>query len=586
MKRLLLLIPAVLALFFASPKGAAAQGANDNILARRYYFPVDSLVLARVDDRVVTCFDFRKRWFDVDPRMRIGTDSAGRFDFMNTLVDREVMGLTALQVKRPLNFEDRLEMRRQTNTVLQNVLYQRLVVDSIQISETDLESVMKQYAYDQHLRSLLFRDRATAERVRRELLGGKTTWASAAKRSTSPDSLGDLGWVDRTRARGELAIKTFRLEPGAYSEVFLVSEGYRLYQALERRPAKRFIPKSFSKIVALEDLRALHRAPHVQRFNDAIRRFGGVVYDTANIEWTASRFREAYAMRAPESAASFDLTEVMPTFAPSDTGRILARTRNRAISLGRFVYGYTTIPSLYREDISTVEPFISAFDGPAFEEERFEMAKARGLENDPEAKALLEEALKRIMVEHLYQDSVLNRVNVTPETRRRYYKDHQKDFMSYNRARYARFLRSNLAETDALIARLESGEQASRIMEADSLRGDDSTGVIAEMTDADHSEYKKLLFEELRPGKVAKIGPDQRGQYLVFQSLAFEPSRQLAYEEVQNLVDESMQNIESERILKEFLARRRKHFRIETHPELLMKIEITDPSRDLVWSAQ
>src|SRR5262245_3720037 len=75
MKRLvLLLIPAVLTAFLASPRGAS--GADDNnLLTRRYFFPFDSLVLARVDDRIVTCFDFRRRWFDVDPRLRTGTDS-------------------------------------------------------------------------------------------------------------------------------------------------------------------------------------------------------------------------------------------------------------------------------------------------------------------------------------------------------------------------------------------------------------------------------------------------------------------------------------------------------------------------------
>jgi hypothetical protein len=169
---------------------------------------------------------------------------------------------------------------------------------------------------------------------------------------------------------------------------------------------------------------------------------------------------------------------------------------------------------------------------------------------------------------------------VTPQMRRDYYEQHRTQFHSIPVVRYARFVRMNQAAAESLVARLNSGEPAFEIMAADSLLGDDSTGTIRDMKRSEHEEYEKLLFEELRPGQTAKIGPDREGKYLVFQLLEFHPERQMSFQEVVGIVDESVQNIESERILKEFLARRRPLYRIEMQPEVVMHIRLTDPSND------
>lgn len=542
----------------------------------------DSALLARVDDRIIRVFDFRERYFEADPTFRPRADSAGRADFLNTLIDRHVMSFTALKINHPLNFEDRLRLTPHINAVLQNVLYKRLVTDSLHIKEADLETVMKQFGYDQHLQSILFRERSLAERVRGDLARGTIPWTSAVERysMTKGNPQGDMGWVERTNARGELAIKTFDLNPGAVSDVILDPEGYRVFRSVERRPARSTIPASFSRTVALEDLKALKRGPYVRKFNESIRRFAGVVYDTANIEWAADRFKQAYAAKPPSPAGTLDMTEIMPEFGPADTGRVLARTKTRSISVGDFVYGYSTIPVLYRDKISSLEPFINSFDGPAFEAERVQMALALGFDQDPEARRIIDERREGILVEHLYQDSVINKVLVTPDMRRQYYKQREKEFVSFPRVRYARFLRPNEASTRSLMARLQGGEAAHRILQADSLMGDDSTGTIEEVLKPNAGEYTKLLFEELHPGQVTTVGPDKNGQYFVFQSLAYDPERQLAYTEVQGIIDESLQNLESERILHEFLARRRRAYRIESHPEMVMRFELDDPVRD------
>ena len=66
--------------------------------------------------------------------------------------------------------------------------------------------------------------------------------------------------------------------------------------------------------------------------------------------------------------------------------------------------------------------------------------------------------------------------------------------------------------------------------------------------------------------------------FVEIQSISFDAGRQLPYEEVQHYVDESVRNIRAEKMLDDFLARHRKSHRIESRPELLMRIRLVDPT--------
>jgi hypothetical protein len=82
----------------------------------------------------------------------------------------------------------------------------------------------------------------------------------------------------------------------------------------------------------------------------------------------------------------------------------------------------------------------------------------------------------------------------------------------------------------------------------------------------------------MRPGQVRVEGPDQKGDYVVIQSLAYDPGRQLSFPEVESLIDESLQNQAAEAALKAFIARHRSRQRVEAHPELVTSILLRDPN--------
>src|SRR5262245_6559280 len=67
-----------------APRPRAAAPAPD-------YVP-DTTVILRVNDRAITAYDFRERYFSADYAFRPRPDSAGRAEFLQSLINKEVLG--------------------------------------------------------------------------------------------------------------------------------------------------------------------------------------------------------------------------------------------------------------------------------------------------------------------------------------------------------------------------------------------------------------------------------------------------------------------------------------------------------------
>ena len=566
------------ALLFLGPVGAAPLPPGETA---QPFLPEDA-ILARVDGRTITVRRFRERYFGSEGSEQLAGDSAGRVAFLNHLIGLDVLGMTALASKRALDLEERQVLRGHSNTVLQNVLYQRQVVDSVKVKPEEVDGYMVQFEYEQHLRSILLENRSTAERLRLDLLRGRVPWGEAVRRfsrATGMGPEGDHGWLKRGSLQGEMGLVTFSLEPGAISKVLEDAEGYRIFQCVGRRAVTR-APTGFARVALMRDLRQARTRPVVLRFYDKVRALAGVTYDTTNIRWVAARFKEAYDARPAPVPGTLDLSDDIPEFG-ADTARVLARTRDRMITLGRFLDDYRTIPSYSRPQLTSVESFIHAFDGPALEPERLKIARALKIDRDSAAVAQIEGKREEMLLEHLLQDSVTSHVIVTPAMRQHFYQTHLTSMVSVPRVRYARFLRQDLGSTETLLARLRSGEKPEDVIRESEREGDDTTGVILEVRETDHEEYQKLLFEELRPGQATRVGPDREGKYLIFQVLHHDPARQLSFQEAESSVNEMVRNEEFASLRNAFVARLATRYMIEAHPELLMRIRLTDPIMDI-----
>src|SRR6185503_16865707 len=196
----------------------------------------DTTILALVDQRVIRADEYVRSYFDVMPDFRVNPDSAGRIEFLNTLIDKEVMGRVARSAGYQLSFENRLLMRQTRERLLSNMLFQRFVADTIHVSDEQVRRVYEQYGRELHLRQITFYDPESAEETRQKLIAGKTTWAQAAKANRIPedarDAQGDVGWITRGNFDPSLGLEVFDLKPGGISAVVYDGLGYHLFQAV------------------------------------------------------------------------------------------------------------------------------------------------------------------------------------------------------------------------------------------------------------------------------------------------------------------------------------------------------------------
>jgi hypothetical protein len=543
-------------------------------------FLPDTTWLIRVGPRQIVAKEFVDLYFDSYAEYRPSADSLGRLEFMKSLVNREVMALVAKEVDRPLGFEDRAVMREYSQRALSNVLLQRAVLDSVVVTDDELQKVYLQTGYEQRFRQILFADMATAIKVREDLVKGKIGWANAFPKYNQrkqPGELGDLGFITRDKLDIAIRFELYGLKPGEYSRPFEDPEGIHVVQVTERRNISRLAMNAIRPLLdrQVRDVKVAVRSTKLQ---DDLRKRFGVTYDSANVNFVASHFTPTMEMSKGGPLSGLTFSGRIPAFEPADTARVLARHQGGQLTLGGFLHHYRGIPPILRQPVHTPPLLRSEIDAVVLEPYRAQVALEMGLDKDPLVVSMLENRKERIQVEHLYEDSVNSKVFLSPEQRHKYYKDHITQFVTYPSIRFAILVGANKAASDSLMARLRAGEKPEAILRADSLAGIKRGSIKTQTQNDEGAPYHQQIFEDLKVGQVESYGPDEDGQYVVLNPVEFIQGRQLSYDESERYIDESLQNIESERLLNAFIARHSKRYPIATRPEKLMQLRWIDPA--------
>ena len=544
------------------------------------YLP-DTTILARVENRVIRVGAFRQRYFGAtDISLRPASDSAGRAEFLQTLVDREILALAGREYSRPFEFTQRADMRAFEDNTLQAALMQRTVLDSIRITEDDVTQGLTQFDHDLRLRHILFGDRTAAERVRLALVSGRMSWSAAVRHysvSTDTATDGDLGWVRRVNTTGAMAVKVFSLKPGALSEIIRDDYGYNLYQVVEQRKADPY-PLMHTRRLLLRDLRSARQIPLLDRLYGQAAQRVGASYDTANIRWLAQRFVEALRPAGGPAEGTFLVSNPVPYISHADTGRVLVRSASQNYSVGQFFASYSAIPSVMRRKLISLEPLVSTINGFFLGPELQRMASELKLDRDPYVVSRVDGHRDKLMVENLYSDSILSHISVTDADRAKYFREHPDQFRTVESERYAQFIRYTAASADSLANALSHGADPVAIHRADSL-ANSPTSLLGEIKRGEANQYVGTLWD-LQPGEATRLGPDSEDKFLVLYVIDRRNPRPMTFQESEQVVDESLRNIQSDRLLTAFLRRHSHQYHVEIHSDLLMKIRWTDPILD------
>jgi peptidyl-prolyl cis-trans isomerase C len=542
------------------------------------YLP-DSTVLARIEDRVIRAGEFTYTYYSTNPEFRPSDDSTGRASFLNTMINKEIMGRVAKASGLALSFEDRLKMREHTQRVLSNAVYQRMALDSIFVTNAEVEHVLGQYARDLHLREILFDERAVAERSRAEILAKRATWEQVAKAHRLPKDAkgpdGDIGWITRARFDPGLGITVFDLKVGEISPVIADPQGLHLFQVVEEKPARVPTSELFKRSIGSQ-IRDVKARAGVERVKRIVGRGSEMVFDTTNLRWASSRFRATRTITQAGGTPNVEFDVSAPDISPQDTGRVLVRYRGGQITLGGFLHHYTEIPGVLRPSVNSPDLMRSHLEGLIVEPLAAQEAVRRGFDKDPAVVAQLDVRRDQLLVDAIYRDSIEARVYISAQERRAYYDKNMHRYQTWPEVTFAAFFAPTQAGADSLVARLRAGEKPEDILLADSLAGVRRGSIQTRRMDAG-GPYQKILFEELRPGEATVVRPDPQGNRAILYLIHHELARQMSFEEADRYINESLSNAETEKRLDAFLARHRRDFAIATHPDRLMKIRFAAP---------
>ncbi len=570
------LLPAFAALLAASPS-VFTTAMPGTAMAESVQAVTDTTILARVNDRPITVLTFRQSYYATPNSDRPASDSLGRVEYLNSLVTKEVLGISALAIHRPLDFTDRSKLRQERDEVLANTLYQRMVEDSVRVTEQDIRAAHAQFDRDLRLREMRFMDRTTAETVRRELIAGTTTWEDAAR--TRAIQAMDPVWVKRKDVTTLFALRVFDLMPGQVSRVIADGDGVHLYQVLERRSVDPPAYVGLRRYLLIQ-LRSAKSVPYVEQLNDRIRKEMGVVYDTANVRWVASHVGDTRGVKPGEGGATIEVTPTLPDFSPGDLKRVLVRWNDGQITLGEMLPKYSSRSPFLRGSLNSFEAVRTELDGMIFGPTMARMAERMGMESDSVAQAILQRKTEGIRVEHLFRDSVESKVRPTEAEIRAYYDHHPEYFHSVPRVRWAGIPRATRKEAVEVYERLRAGEHPAAILLADSLAGR-PVGSIQVRAANEHGPYQRELFEEMVPGEVKIVGPHSDGSYAVLKLLARYPSVRMPYDQVQTEVANVVRSAQTEARLQALVHRLSRGMKIIKRPELLMRMNLTDPSNEI-----
>ena len=546
-------------------------------------FLADSVWLLRVGPRVSTAGSYVREWFAAYPEFRPGQDSTGRVKFLQTLMNRDILGLTATALNTPTSFEDRLKLRETRQRALASAVYERFVRDSIQVTEAEVRTLWEQFSWLQRFRHILLVDRASAERVRRELVSGRITWAAAVKKysvaTNDKGPHGELGWARRDQLDPNVAYRIYGLKPGETSPPVQDREGWHIVQSMERKPES---PPAYEALQrSLRDqIYQVKSAERSERLLALLRERERMVYDTANVVFASSKFRETIKYKQEAMAATFEFDGSVPEFDPRDTSRVLASWRNGGrFTLQDLVHSYHEIPVMLRPSLNLQEAVFAFVETIVLEPSIAEYGAERGLEQDSLVTEPLRLKREQQLVERMYQDSVASRTWVSKEDRRAYYEKNKPQFFTYPSVTFAAILRGSKAGADSVSKQLAAGVPPHVILAADSAAGFMS-GSIQSRHQGEQGPYHKSLFEEMRPGDIDVRGPDRDGEYAIIKLLTYDGGRQLSYEESELMIDESLQNIKADEALQALIARLKPRYPVAWRPELVMYIKMVDPTLD------
>lgn len=544
--------------------------------------------LVTVGDHSIKLSNYVSAWQGLpDPSKPDVSTPEARMNFLNDLINKEVMELEARRRQPDMDEAQRRRMHRFAETQLMNQLTEVEINRKIKVEDAEIRPVWNRMDREFHARHILVPTAEQALDLRKQLEAGTSFEELARANSKDPDNAtrgGDLGWVKAGVMVQPFEEALFELEVGEMSPPVQTRFGWHLIKVDEKRTAERpeFEAVKEQVYMLLLQQRSLARQEEFQKeLNEkskpqnqleAIQLIDKKYY----FEVPAAQANDPYALlNANRTTPAFTREELaMPVIKFADRPDFTIQNFSEQLSwmppgLWPSGKGLDEIESLLRQMTRT--------------KLYRDHALALGLEKSPEYFRTIQKKESEMRVNGLYYNKVLGVINLTDADKRNYFDQNQQNYRVTERYRLS-FIETPDSSVAALAWRAwKTGKDFADV--ASMVKGLDPTaGAIASSDEIPRGQSAAVDTVVFTSNIGDIIGPIflessalQNGQtlpprWMVGKVLDTKPERLMTYEEAETFVAEHAKTARAEADLKKILEDARVAFNVKVDEAAMAKL--------------
>jgi parvulin-like peptidyl-prolyl isomerase len=541
----------------------------------------EDLKLAEFKDRAIRMAEYEDAYAHVDPVfLPQATGEEGKLEFLNTMLNREVMAYKADELgydKDPAVTQGMEGYKRMT---LQVAFLQKEVGDKIEVTDADVKKHFDLMGTTLNVKQILCDTPDQAAAAYDELEKG-TDFESVAREYSKQQDAAEGGMVV-TVTYGtlipEMQGPLFDLPVGGYTEPILTAHGWVIVKVLKIDKVNKPVKFEEIKDKLVDDVRRQKQTVATNKYTDKLREEAGVVWHMDNMEIIFNALPED----RPFEEAPPRNQEVYPLLflEAGDLDKPLVSTNQRTITIKDFsdLYDQASFFNRPRKELRLggIRGFLML---NIMNDISYEAVKKSGIENDPDVKKILQRKSEEISVNLLYEDMINKQTVITRDMMTNYYNDNIEQFNVPEKRKFGLVLAGDIETAQQAQEELRGGKPVAIVAKAYSIDEDTraTDGLTKEVSRGDNPEYDAVGFGLTRVGQVTEPFQTAKG-WLVLKLVEMSPARVFTLEEAEGRVEAALRERENDRRLKELLAKWKEELGVVIHHDNLAKAKITERS--------
>ncbi len=532
--------------------------------------------VAKVEDRVITLAEYEKAINSVGPEYLPPTmDTAGLLEFLDTMIDREVLALKADELGYDKDAMVVDGMRTFRTIGLQSGYLHVKVRSKLQVTEKDIEEVHNMYGLVYQVKQVLTDTEAEGNEVRDLLVAGHDFESVCKQYSRGPDAA--VGGRQISASYGQFPPhfqdELFSTDVGGVTNPIINQYGYFVIKVISKsQPPKRPLAEVEERVRRIATQQKQLRATYELSL-EIRERHGFQFYD--------------------------DQLKIILNAMPPDRGILNPPNRDTEVYplLDIELEDLDKPVASYNEEVMTIRDFSDLYDRAHFAQRprkelrlgglrkfildvimndliEVELAVS-GIENEPEVAEMFNRKREELMVNRLYWDLVAQQTSVPWDKIEAYYRDNKEQFHSGERRRFQIILTPDKLSAEHARQRAVSGGTFQRIaMEYASPKELKDTGmneVFVEVGDRPELDDAASSLRDV--GDISRVFEIEQG-WVIAKLVAKEAEGYVPISKAQNGINHILKEEANEKRLDELLAKWRDEYNIEIFEKNVKKVKI------------